>query len=278
MAVSPDGTRVVSSSLDDTVVLWDAATGRKIYTLPGHGRYGGRRAVGFTRDGRHFLSWGDDLYLRKWDVATGKAVLEHALRPHGVEVPDGDDDEHALEKRFALGEGAFAPEGQTFVLAAGNEFHVFDVASGKDLRQIPNEGSHERSLAISPDGTRLLASAWGKSVRTKLSDGRVHFSVAKDHPVCLWDLATGQLQRRTMLPEGGAGPVAFSADGRRYATACGAPDQRIQVWDTATGRELRTFRGLDSRVGALAFTPDGRRLISGMDNSTALVWDLADPR
>src|SRR5262249_18395128 len=99
-ALSPDGTRLASSSLDDTVCLWDVATGRKIYKLPGHGRLGGRRAVGFTPDGKHFLSWGDDYYLRKWDVATGRALLEHALRPTGVQVPDNDDerqDRNALE-------------------------------------------------------------------------------------------------------------------------------------------------------------------------------------
>src|SRR5262249_44134018 len=75
-AVSADGRLVVSSSLDDTVRLWDAATGKEIYRLPGHGALGGRRAVAFTADDSRFASWGDDFYLRVWDVKTGKALSE----------------------------------------------------------------------------------------------------------------------------------------------------------------------------------------------------------
>src|SRR6202035_3134488 len=77
IAISPDGTRLASSSVDDSVCVWDLATGRRIYKLPGHGQAGGAHPVRFTPDGKHLLSYGDDLYLRKWNLATGKAVLEH---------------------------------------------------------------------------------------------------------------------------------------------------------------------------------------------------------
>jgi WD40 repeat protein len=278
VALSPDGTKLASSSLDDTVCLWDVATGRKVYQLPGHGRLGGYRAVGFTPDGKHFLSWGDDIYLRKLDVTTGKAVLEHALRPTGVKVPTDDAGEMDREMFFGRGESAFSPDGKAFVLNTGNQFHVFDVATGKDLRQFPNEGSHVISLAISPDSKLVLASAWGKAVETKLPDGRVRGSFAKNHPVCLWELASGKLRKKVLLPEGGAGPVAFSADGKLFAAAADGPDPRIRLWDVARGRQVRSITGFRGPVRALAFSPDGKRLISGMDDTTALVWDLGDKR
>ena len=84
IAVSPDGQFLASSSLDDSVRLWDISSGKEVYKLPGHGSHGGRRTVGFTPDGRRFLSYGDDLYLRIWDVRTGKALTENAVRPPGV--------------------------------------------------------------------------------------------------------------------------------------------------------------------------------------------------
>jgi WD40 repeat protein len=214
------------------------------------------------------------MYLRKWDVATGKAVLEHALRPNGVKVPDEDDDPREREFGFLLGQGVFSADGKTFVLDVANQFHVFEVATGKDLLQIANEGSHVMSLAISPDSRMLLASAWGKTVQTKLADGTTRISSAKNHPICLWELASGQLRKQLILPGGGAGPVAFSPDGKYFAIATGEPDRRIRWWDAATGKELGVIQGFRGTVHALAFTPDGRRLISGMDDTTALVWEL----
>src|SRR5205085_326456 len=34
------------------------------------------------------------------------------------------------------------------------------------------------------------------------------------------------------------------------------------------------FKGFDAAVTSLAFAPDGRRLVSGLDDSTLLVWDV----
>jgi WD40 repeat protein len=36
IAFSPDGTRVLTGSNDDTARLWDAATGKAVATLEGH--------------------------------------------------------------------------------------------------------------------------------------------------------------------------------------------------------------------------------------------------
>jgi WD40 repeat protein len=38
VAFSPDGNRIISGSVDSTVKLWDAATGRDIRTFSGHSR------------------------------------------------------------------------------------------------------------------------------------------------------------------------------------------------------------------------------------------------
>jgi RNA polymerase sigma factor (sigma-70 family) len=274
IALSPDGSLLVSSSLDDTVCLWDVATGRKIYRLAGHGRLGGRRAVGFAPDGKSFLAWGDDMYLRKWDVRTGKAVFEHAIRPTGVKVPGEDAEPGERELSFILGDGHFTPDGKHLILQAGGKFFVFDAATGKELRHFPGDGGHVIGMTVSPDSRLLLASAWGKSVERVLPDGRRQISSAKDHPVTWWEVATGNRRHRILLPEGGVGPVAFSPNGKLFAVASAKPSVSIRLVEVPTGREVRKLEGFRGRVRSLAFLPDGRRLASGMEDGSALLWDL----
>ena len=62
---SPDGTTLASGSEDDTVVLWDVATGRELTTLT---EYGGG-PLSFSPDGTTLAS-GSWSGIKLWDIAT----------------------------------------------------------------------------------------------------------------------------------------------------------------------------------------------------------------
>jgi WD40 repeat protein len=274
-AVSPDGTKLASSSLDDTVYLWNIATGRRIYKLAGNGRLGGFRAVTFTPDGKHFVTWGDDMYLRKWNVANGKAVFEHKLRPKGVDLTEDEDD---FRKRdfINLGQAAFTTDSSKFVMEVNRELHFFEASTGDELQIIPTERLDLWSLAISPDSKLLLAAEYGKNIQAKQPDGTIQQIEPVTHPVTLWDLASGKVVHRLQLPGNSAGPVAFSPDGKLFAAAENKVDQPIRLMETATGEDVGVIKGFRGMVRKLAFTPDGKRLISGMSDTSALVWDLSE--
>src|SRR5439155_649285 len=72
VAFSPDGTRVLTGSEDETARLWDAATGKAVATLAGHTDR--VTAVAFSPDGAHILTGSWDNTARLWEAATGKAV------------------------------------------------------------------------------------------------------------------------------------------------------------------------------------------------------------
>jgi WD40 repeat protein len=200
------------------------------------------------------LSWGDDLYVRKWDVVTGKAVAELLLGPAGKD----DDPKQPKSPLTMPGAADFSPDGKTLVVNIGFTFRVFDVASGKERYQISNEGLLNQFLAISPDSRLLLANA---------------FASAKNNGICLWELATQLLRKKVILPDSGLGAVAFSPNNKLFAAANGEPDCRISIWDMANGNEVGVVQGYRGRVSALAFTSDSKRLVSGMEDTTALVWD-----
>jgi WD40 repeat protein len=279
IALSPDATKLASSSLrDDAVSIWDVASGKRIYRLAGHGKLGGRRAVAFTPDGKSLLSWGDDMYLRKWDMRNGKAVFEERIRPSGVDLPGEDEDPVAASKRemliFDLGECRFTADAKHLILQAKEGFFVFDTGNGKELNWLPGNIRFAIGMAVSPDSKLVAATSWGESIELKLPDGSVQSTTANNHPVSWWNLAKGDLVHRVVLPEESAGPVAFAPDGKLLAVASSRPGTRIRLIETVAGREVRKIEGFHGIVRSLAFMPDGKRLVSGMEDSSALIWDL----
>ena len=64
---SPDGARIVSGSGDDTVRVWDAASGAELLVLRGHEDW--VRAAAFSPDGARIVSGSWDNTVRVWDAA-----------------------------------------------------------------------------------------------------------------------------------------------------------------------------------------------------------------
>jgi WD40 repeat protein len=69
VAWSPDGRRLASASSDQTVRLWDAATGQPLATLTGHTSY--VLAVAWSPDGRRLASASSDMTVRLWWAGEG---------------------------------------------------------------------------------------------------------------------------------------------------------------------------------------------------------------
>ena len=66
VAVFPDGRRVVSASDDETLKVWDMATGKCVATLERHSSY--VFGVAVSPDGRHVVSASHDRTLKFWGV------------------------------------------------------------------------------------------------------------------------------------------------------------------------------------------------------------------
>jgi parallel beta-helix repeat protein len=237
VALSPDGTRALSGGDDGTLHLWRTDTGEEVHRLTGHD--GIVTTVGFTRDGRRAFSAGKDQKIRFWDLEKGREVSR-------------------LEGHTGwINACALSPSGDRLVSAAPapeETIRVWDLATGKEVRSIPQAGAVSR-VAFSPDGRRLLsAQGWNAQLR-------------------LWDANTGKELVRCAGHAGtGARGLTFTPDGRLAFS--GGDDGAVRVWDLATGAEQTHLEGHTSFVSSVAFSADGTGLLSAGRDLAVRLWDL----
>jgi len=197
--------------------------------------------------------------------------------------------------RDVNGGAAFSPDGKLIVTGHGNMASLWDVQSGRELRQFSGHEEHVTKVAFSRDGKLILtgsldqtARLWDAQTGQELhrltghsdyvlglafsSDGKLVLTGSGDKTARLWDAQTGQELRQFIGHTDGLNLVAFSPDGRQVLT--GSNDKTARLWDVQTGQELRVFTGHTAEVFGVAFSPDGKYVLTGSNDETARLWDV----
>ena len=83
LAITPNGTNIVSGGQDSTVRVWDLIDGKVVHMLSGH--EGAVYALAITSDGHRIVSSADmDFGIRIWDLQTGSLIS--TLAPNSSHV------------------------------------------------------------------------------------------------------------------------------------------------------------------------------------------------
>ena len=158
---------------------------------------------------------------------------------------------------------AFSPD--MSLLATGgdeNDFHLWDLASGREIWTLRGHTGWLLHGAFSPDGRKFASASWDCTVR-------------------LWNTDTGQLLGEPLGHPYWAIHVAFSPDGKLLATACA--DGKVRLWDAATRAPTGQSAEYGDVVSCAEFSPDGRRVAycggsafwgNSLDTSVR-IWDVA---
>lgn len=82
LAFSPDGRLLATAGLDLAIKLWDITTGRKIYTLEGHGDR--LTQIIFSSDSQTLISSSWDKTIKLWNLTTGKVIT--TIEAHSAQI------------------------------------------------------------------------------------------------------------------------------------------------------------------------------------------------
>jgi WD40 repeat protein/tRNA A-37 threonylcarbamoyl transferase component Bud32 len=235
LALSADGARL-ALLVEDTIVLWDVATGRQSWTL----RVGmGIEALCFSPDGQGLAYAEQRRAVCVVDTDTGKRRLSLAL-------PDG------------AGQLAFSPDGR--LLAArclsvsmfGMPVLVWDAHASPEARVLAHHLPGPVQVVFNGTGSRL-ASLDSKAVK-------------------VWDVPSGRLLESRPRPFPSGLGESVSADLRRVASQ--GRDGAVRVWEAQTGKTVATIAGKPHFGSGHRLSPDGKRLVYVGKDDRCHVRDL----
>jgi WD40 repeat protein len=194
---------------------------------------------------------------------------------------------------------AFSPNGAQLAVRDPKGMSVFDVKSGKSLRQFASKKT-VCAMAFSADGKRVI---------TALGEG-----AARGNSISVWNIQTGRTSHQikygdfasalTISPDGtdvavgGWGgtlsvfrwaeskrvavvtkikgykvfDVAFSPDGAWIASAHQS-DARLTLWDAKTLRFHRELHGANGHLYALDYSSDGRLIAAAGSQRDVYIWE-----
>jgi WD40 repeat protein len=252
IAYSPDGETIASAGEWDGVRLWQPAAAEQLPPLRPEGsfRSGEVESVVFSSRNPMLASAQGD-FIRLWDTSTHKEIdkfTRHCDRCLTIS-PDG--------SLLASGSESYKHVGENLngnrELRKDGRIRLWNLLTRKETRVFEDweEPAFIDSIALSRDA-RTLATVSSEGVLRlwEVATGKerchlrgyhcVRFSPdaqflafgTRTGEVCIWDLRTGQQIHAFKGHQGDVYSVAFSADGKRIASA--GADCTALVWDMAS--------------------------------------------
>jgi tricorn protease-like protein len=274
VAFAPDGATLASGSNDNSVRLWDVASG-DVRVLGqcdfSESGFSYVSSVSFSPDGKNIASGSSDQTVRIWDWhaktvrIAGRAddsICAVAFSPDALRIAAGCSDGMIHLCTVKTGEMttfgecdgvvwslAFSPDGKTIASEDGNKkISLWDLES-RQPRVLTSANNDVWSVAYSFDGTQVASGSWDQYIR-------------------LWDVKSAQM-RILGKSDGVVRSVAFSPDGKYLAS--GSDDGSIRIWNIQSG-EMRVIGYCEDVVATVAFSPDAQTIASGSWDNTVRLW------
>jgi WD40 repeat protein len=251
---TPDGTKVVTASVDHTVRVWDATTWQQIGEPIPLGEEIDRAVV--SPDGKKILTvpinlqWRRDLARLQQFADGAKFVEEHVPKaarvwnlatrqPLGVPLQHNDE----------ILSGVFSTDSTKVLTASADKTaRVWDAKTGQPIGSPLTAKTEMKGAIFSPDGSKIF---------TWYQDGAQIWDAKNGHPI------GSKLDYRGET-------AVFSHDSTKIAIASFAGG-----WSLCDARSGKVLGGvsIEAAVSAVDFSPDDNFVAAAINNNTARIYD-----
>ncbi len=240
---------------------------------------------------------------RERPVGTQRNAREYKLQPG--KPPEPVEPLAVLERMIEAHKSwvyglAVSPDGKWAASGSADDktVRIWDLESGKCLFTLEANCDRTPSVAIGPNGKRILSASKDHSVRVwdavsgreiatlrghtgdvwsvvALQDNTRALSGALDNTLRVWDLASGSCLKSIQCgpdEENNVFDVAVNRVGTQAVS--GHRNGQVRLWSLETARMLKTLKGHSGIIKSTQITPDGRFAVSGSEDATVKTWAL----
>ena len=253
-----DSKKLLITCNDNTAVVWDLAKNKTSGLLTGflnqrdkggltydqddYWESGIAKYVRFknhlllTRDGKELIKGKFGTKVKRWDIATGKGLMEYAGHKKAVLCYD------------------LSKDGKRMVTGGGDgKMMLWDVQTGDSLQSISSYQQPVLDIHFNADETQIVTSSWDATVK-------IH------------DLKTKKLLQYFEFREGGSAYNVIWSPGDLYLFT--SQGNILKMWETDTRAQVREFLGHQDHISSLRLSPDSQSLMSTSWDGSIRLWDI----
>ena len=293
---SSDGNRIVTSSHDKNVIVWDVDSGKKVHILKGH-----TDAVNyaeFSSDGQYVVSASNDYSVKLWDARRGLLLFTFKIQNPTLKRQEG---------RVYIAK--ISPNNQRIISVSSDLIIVWNAKTGKVIKEHQNspmteelyaefsndgkyvgikDGNHHLCFDVNDGEYALLPVLyyWDymndldtsfntahletiTSIRLSMN-GRFLVSASEDATIKIWDASNGEL-KKTISNENLIG-IKFAVFNKKTESIISIDKNYVlKVWNIDANVITNRIENISS---TFSISPDGMYIISKLDNSTIAIRDI----
>ncbi len=297
---SRDGKKLLVPCDNNTTIIWDFVKNKKEEPLTGFLNQRDRGGLNYdpnfywesniaryvrfknsvliSRDGKTLIKGKFGTKVKRWDIATGKTVMEYVGHKKAVLCYD------------------LSRDGRRLLTGGGDgKIMLWDVETGDSLKSIQTYREPIFDIHFSSDETKAVSSSWDASMKVHdLASGKLltyldlerysaysivfHpndlylFSARLDNSLQMWELDTKKEVRNFTGHTDVISVIRLSSDQKTLLSA--SWDGSIRLWDIGTGLMTKKFKGHKGAVHTALFGMDGKTIYSAGADRTIRVWDI----